>query len=141
MQVTITDTTGSDTLCDGLTRDQDKHCGPEPGWARASSHNAQIAEYIRGGTIKVFDRGNAKAGLKFSINRLCASIDAAISLSLLYPDQVRRFGTVTVISGTASVQILNAEIQSVQCVVTGISVKITYDIVGGLVQVTPAPGP
>ena len=131
-------TIGSDTLCDGATRDVDKNAGPGDGWSRGSGIGSQVAEFLRSDNIKVFDRKNRRCDFKFSVVRLCQSLDAANEYALLHGETVTRNGTVTIQLVSKSLRILNAELVDIQCTCTGRSVHVAYSIVGGKVEVVPA---
>ena len=139
MQITI----GSDTLCDGATRAVGKHCGPLGTVEFDPAANCQVGEFLRATVIKAFDRGNIRHQVSFKVSRLFTDPDDAFLWALEYPSTVTRSGTVTFTSGSTSATLADAVLDPPKCTTIGVSVEISYRLVGGAVTAggdPPGPG-
>lgn len=134
MKITI----GSDVLCDGPDRTAGKHAGPLGRVEFDPVANVQVGEFLRATTIKAFDRGNIRHQVSFRISRLFTSADDAFDWCLSYPSTVTRSGSVVFQSGTASKTMADAVLQPPKMSILGVTVEVSYTLVGGAITETPA---
>lgn len=126
-------TIGSDIICDGADRSQDKNSGPS-NYRMSGDVTEQIAEFLRADDVTVYNRKNRKAQVSFDVKRLCASVDAAETYCNMHPWTVTRSGTLTITTTGGSLRILTATLKTVSCTFTGATVFVSYLIIGGKVE-------
>ena len=91
---------------------------------------------VRATTATPYSRGNRLFTLAFSVVRECASAKAAEAYCLTHPRDVLRSGTLYIFAEGSSgdrqpSQLANAVLREVVCTHTGVSVTISYTVVGG----------
>lgn len=138
MQIRIQNpvTKAETTLCDGFGRGVDKSVGPN-GMRVGTVRKVEPAEYLRGTDIKVYDRGNQQTQIAFAVSRQCASVGAALAWKIQHQMSCIRSGTLwlQVDEGTVrQVRMLYASITNLETNLMGVSVQISYTILGGALQ-------
>lgn len=121
-------------LCDGYSREADRSVGPN-GLTIGTQRVVEVAQYLRGTDVTVYDRGNQQTQLAFGVSRRCATVGAALSWETLHHVTCLRAGTlfITVDEGAVrQVRLLAAAITGLETSLVGVSVRIAYTIVGGV---------
>ena len=125
-------TIGSEIICDGPDRSVDKNAGPAD-LTIVSPTAKQIVEYLRAEDVTVFDRGNRRNEISFSVKRQLVSVAAAETYCWLYPTSLTRSGTLVMTNGGQSARLLTA-VLDVVCRHVGCTVLLSYSIVGGKLE-------
>jgi len=135
MIITFTaDGGGSDgqvTLCHGPVREVDKHAGPI-NFRYHPRVAPQVEPILRGANVEIFDRGNRRTDISFSVSRLCASIGAAEVYCMQHADDVLAKGTLHILAGDNQQfeRWLVGMLHEAPASFEGVRVRITYNIVG-----------
>ena len=135
MQILIKSGLIQQTLCHGHVTGPDRHVGPQD-LLVAGPIAAQVAETIRATNALVYHRGNLQTAITFSVTRECASPQAAELFCFTHPRDVLREDTLIILAqtangGTSKLTLAGAAIQDVQCRQVGLSVLVSYNIIGG----------
>ncbi|ODU24767.1 MAG: hypothetical protein ABS95_01485 [Verrucomicrobia bacterium SCN 57-15] len=98
----------------------------------------EIAEYLRGSEIEVFDRGNDRTEISFSTTRLHASVSAAEKFCMEHRDTVPRRCLVTLISDYDEARVerylINACVAEANSKTAGATSFHSYRIIGGKIK-------
>jgi hypothetical protein len=128
--ITITDGSGTTTLCDGAERGVNKSTGPRE-LRVAGPVEAQQAKFFRGAAGKVWNRGNRLVSVSWSVTRELASVGAAEEFCVEHVATVKREHTIAFVAATGTKTLTDAVLVGVACAHIGLAVKIDYQAIGG----------
>jgi hypothetical protein len=137
MRILMKSGTTEQILCHGHVEGIDKHVGPS-NLRTSGPISVQQGEFLRATYGKAYNRNNLKTMLSFSITRECASAQAAEAFCLTHLRDVLRSNTCVVQAegskgGKTTITISDAVLQEPVCEQIGVSVVITYTILGGAI--------
>jgi hypothetical protein len=94
---------------------------------------ADVAEYLRASSVEVFDRGNLRTVISFSVTREHASVEAAQSYLVQHAVTVPRSGLVEIEyeQGRGRAWLYGAVMPQANSSHSGCSTTVEYEIIGG----------
>ena len=142
MRIIIKNTGGGNAqtvLADGAgVRGAGKNVGPD-GFRISGQVSSQIAQFLRAGNAKVFNRGNLRTSIAFSVRREFSSTQAAEFWLLNHVKTVQREDTLYMFAQAESGNEIQVTVSD--CVLTltdlqheGVSVRVSYQITGGAIS-------
>jgi len=108
----------------------------------ATTRETQVAPALRALRAGVFDRGNARTAVAFTITRRHESVERALRFAAAHPQALASaVGGLTMVSedgpGEAEVFLPDAALKAVRCVPAGVVTDTAYEFIGSALSCRP----